>query len=228
MNILISHNQYKLIIESHKEFNEIDIIPSMDQDVNTIVQPHIEDVETDIPYGINQYFDDRDRENLAHAILQKKDNKGSTKVIWQDRMNLDGLNDIAYVNLNYPIDLDIRLYDDEYNLHAKVKLKKFKDGYMIQYTEVYPIASGRKLGMRMYLKLSEILGKPIYSDYVQTQESRKAIWDKLYQLNPDKVLAYYRNKLYKVYNFNNIMTFGDGKLVYSKKPNYLPQLVLIP
>lgn len=228
MKIIISDKQYKFLIESHKEFKEIDIIPSMSQDVYTTTQPNIEDIDPEIEYGLKHHFDDMERENLAHQILQKTSGKKSYKILWENKLNLNDLNDVAYVDLRYPVDLEIRLFDDNYHLHAKVKLKKFKDGYMVQFTEVYPIASGSRLGMKIYVKLVEVLNKPLYSDYIQTEEARRAIWEKIYMMYPDKLFAYYRNKLYKVYLFNKIMTFGDGKPVYSSKSNYSPLLVLMP
>jgi len=214
MKIKISEKQLRLLQEKRLEYDEIVMIPSFDDDIiSTRVQPHIEDVDPDVEYGIEHHYDDKLRNEIP-KLLQKKYERFGYKIIWENKLNIDGLRDIGYIEIGYPSDVYVRIFDNGYKLHLKIKLARYNDGYQIRITEVYPHARGKRLAMRTYLKLVEILNRNLYSDDTQTQESKKGIWEKLHSLYPNRVKAFANNMFYPI----NIV---DGEMYYRrKKPIY--------
>lgn len=235
MKIKISEKQLRLLQEKRLEYDEIVTIPSFDDEITSPrIQPKIVDVDPDVEYGIEHHYDDKSRNEIPKMLLKKKFEKFGYKIIWENKLNIDGLRDIGYVELAQPSDVYVRIFDSGYKLYLKIKLTRYKDGYKIILTEVYPHARGKRLAMRTYLKLVEILKRNLYSDDTQTQESKKGIWEKLYSLYPDRVKAFANNMLYPVKIIDGEMHYRRNKPIYwdmSKDYNQDyddVQLVLIP
>jgi hypothetical protein len=229
MKILLSEKQFESILEWNfrKEFKEIDIIPSDDR-IAPSRMSNIEDADIDTEFDINKHFDDRQRQFITHNVLKKTNKKLGKKIVWENKLDLDEYNDIAYIILNYPEKLHIDIYDDDYDIIMKIKLRKLLDGYQISYTSVAERASGKRLAIRSYLKFVEISKRPLYSDYTQTPESRFGIWYKLYELFPDKVKVFADGKIYDIKIIDNEMYYDDNKKVYDEENNLTPILKLIP
>lgn len=69
-------------------------------------------------------------------------------------------------------------------------LNKFLDGWQSNVVAAEPGARGKGLATQVYVKSSDFLKQPIYSDATQTDASRLGIWDKLIKSFPDRVVGY--------------------------------------
>jgi len=229
MKIILSEEQFEFLLEwkNRKEFKEIDIIPSDDR-IEPSRMPNIEDSDVDTEFDIDKHFDDRQRQFITHNVLKKTNKTLGKKIVWENKLNLDDYNDIAYIILNYPEKLHIDIYNADYDIIMKLKLRKLLDGYQISYTSVAEKASGKRLAIRCYLKFVETTKRPLYSDYTQTPESRFGIWYKLYELFPDKVHVFVNGKIYDIKMVDNEMYYDDNKKVYDEENDTNPILKLIP
>jgi hypothetical protein len=218
MRILLSKRQYNILIESEdkEEFVEIDIAKDIGR-LDTKTMPHIEDVDSDTEFNIQQHFNANTRDRIIHNIGKKTRRILGNKVIWRDKLNLDDYNDIAYVKVNNPEQIYIDLYTDDNQIAMSLKMRRLLDGYQITWSTVTKMAEGKRLAARCYVRLSEVIDLPIYSDSSQTEDSRYGIWYKLYEMHKKRLRVLVNKKEYKIKMVGNEMTYGNDKKVYSNE-----------
>lgn len=71
-----------------------------------------------------------------------------------------------------------------------VQMVEFQDGYQIENVRIDPAYRGKSLALKAYVAISDWTGGPLYSGPNQTQDSAAAIWAKLFQMYPNRVVAY--------------------------------------
>lgn len=71
-----------------------------------------------------------------------------------------------------------------------LSLEKFLDGFKSGAVAAEPRARGKNLAFEIYQAVSDTFHRPIYSDVTQTDASRLAIWNKLLQAFPDRVVGH--------------------------------------
>jgi len=69
-------------------------------------------------------------------------------------------------------------------------LATFKDGFKVNVVNAELEVKGKGLAIQLYKAVTSSTNKPIYSDSTQTAASKHAIWNKLIQQFPNKVVAY--------------------------------------
>jgi hypothetical protein len=69
-------------------------------------------------------------------------------------------------------------------------LTKFLDGWKSGVVASEEEARGKGLATKVYIRASDMLKQPIYSDTTQTDASRIGIWDKLIKQFPNRVVGY--------------------------------------
>lgn len=231
MKIIISDKQLLSLLESYhkQEFEEIDLIGDMER--RSFKIPAVSDINPDIDFDVQKHYDDNTRKTFQKNIGTIK--SFSQKILWQNKLNIDDYNDIGFVELNDMNRIKIRLYDDNFDMVLAMTIKRYKNGYQIASTITSDLGAGKKIAFRTYVKLSQYIKKPIYSDTTQSNGSRYGIWYKLYNVFPNKVFTVYDDELYPIKMIDGEMFFGDyNKKVYNDK-NYnsldqTPLLVLLP
>lgn len=234
MKIILSEKQIMKLFENKQEFDEVVIMRTLSREKNNV--PYVPSQENkNVPsISIRQYYNDEFRKNYERTALINREQ--GIKIIWEDMLNIENYNDICYIHLNNINLLHIKLYDNQKNEILYMELKKFRDGYQISWTGVSTLAAGKRLAIKTYIRLSEYLKKPIYSDEIQTLASKSGIWEKLYELIPSRVKVLYDNVIYDVNkNMNNDLIFKNKiKIYYSgiefenERLSDNPILVLMP
>jgi hypothetical protein len=167
-------------------------------------------------------------------ILNKeyKLDEDSVNVEWKNELKIDDYNDIGY-QMRYDDTLNVVLYNNNNYVILEIDLNPFLDGYTISYTRGTRMTSGKRIGARTYLRFVDVFKMPIYSDNVQTVESRYGIWYKLFEMAPNRIFAFEteESKSYPIFlNDNNEMCYyknGSLRYVYDKNKDIVI-LKLIP
>jgi len=195
MKIILSEEQLKFLLEwTHKEeFDEVYIMPPFSR-IGSKSQINLSDIEND-------------------SLKNEK------KLIWKNKLNLDNYFDIAYIESDNPKLIKIKIYDESKNIVMLVDmLESFLDGNQIKYTSVSTEASGKKLGAKCYARIVELTKKPLYSDEIQTEETKYGIWFKLYEQFPNKIFAYSNGKDNKIKKIGREFYYNKNKKVYRMHP----------
>jgi hypothetical protein len=230
MKVIISDKQLLSLLESYhkQEFEEIDLIGDMER--RSFKIPAVSDINPDIDFDVQKHYDDNTRKTFQKNIGTKK--SFSQKILWQNELNIDDYNDIGFVELNDMNRIKIRLYDDNFDMVLAMTIERYMDGYQVVATITSDLGAGKKIAFRTYVKLSQYIKKPLYSDSTQTNGSKYGIWYKLFNVFQNKVFAVYENERYPIKMVNGEMTFSDNKKVYRDSDDddfdETPLLVLLP
>ena len=97
-----------------------------------------------------------------------------------------------YVIFGYPHNNKIPKRDIPYESQVAffVSIEGYNDGFRINDVRVEPQFRKNRIGIKLYLMLSDFFKKPIYSGRTQTQHSKNGIWYKLIDLYPDRVVGF--------------------------------------
>jgi hypothetical protein len=216
MKIIISNKQFSYLIESNfrKEFGEIDIIGSLDRDEGSTYYP-INDYPEEI--DIHKLHDSSRRDNFIYNYA-KKYGAMSSKILWRNMLNIENFNDVAYIQVYQSDKINVVVFDENSKIVIKIFMGFFLDGYQIRYTHVSSKYSGKKYGLKTYLKIVDYTKKPLYSDYTQSPESRYAIWYKLYQMFPNRVVVFIEGETHPIKMIDNEMYYDV--MVNGEKKSY--------
>ena len=107
---------------------------------------------------------------------------------------------------------DIFLFNKEDKPIAYASFENFNDGLQTKLVVKSKNTDIRNLGIMLYEAIVNDLKLPIYSDYQQTEASRKKIWFELFKKYPERVVAY------------NIKTQKISKITNPKDNEFDPQL----
>ncbi len=129
------------------------------------------------------------------------------KILWNNKLNIEDYNDVGYTYKDGNI--TINLYDNDENIILTLELTMFFDGYGVNYVNVSDLGAGKKLSLRTYLRFVDFFNIPLYSDNMQTDISKRGIWYKLYELYPERVSVFFKQKEYPIINDNGKMKFID-------------------
>ena len=100
---------------------------------------------------------------------------------------------------------------------AYLGLTKFLDGWKSGAVATEVEARGQGLATSIYLKASDLLNQPIYSDTTQTDASRLGIWNKLIQQVPERVVGFNQKT-----NQDLPLSIGNnGPVVNKNQPLYV-------
>lgn len=135
------------------------------------------------------------------------------KPFWENEMNIENYNDIAFVTNSRNKHYHILLYNEN-NVYLDFQVTEENFGYMVFSISVTKDASGKGLGQKIYRRFVEMFNVPLYSDRIQTYSSRYKIWENLYIKTPDKVGCYMNGKHYKI-EIDGYEMMCNGRKVYS-------------
>jgi len=234
MKIILSEKQIMKLFENKQEFDEIVIMKTLSREKNNVTYTPSPENKNAPSISVRQYYNDEFRKNYQYTAHINRE-KG-IKYIWENMLNIENYNDICYIELNNINLLHIKLYDNQKNQILDMELKKFRDGYQISWTGVSTLAAGKRLAIKTYIRLSDYLKKPLYSDEIQTLASKKGIWEKLYELMPNRIKVLFNNVIYNVNkNMNNDLIFKNKIKIYYSGTEFEnerlgdnPILVLMP
>jgi len=236
MKIILTEKQvYKILENNFGEYTEIrtsyEDIPRLD---NVKYMFHYAKNKT-APFDANDYFNnDKKLNTLSKSYYSNVGQYNFKKyhIIMENQLNIDDLYDVTYFTLPKTEDLFVELYDTDGDMALSLEMMKFGDGFSITFVNVPNKYQGRGLAIKTYLKFVEVTNKPLYSDITQTEASKKGIWEKLYKLYPNRILAYKNKKTYPVEYRDNKLMFYDEKTdsykdIYDTS-GYIAVLKLIP
>lgn len=185
MNILITESQYKLLLERHQEFDEIRINKNGSRNVS-----HLDKIDT-----------------IRNIKLRNK----FSKLLWENKLNIQNFNDIAFDN--YDNLIKIYLYDNNGKVIFFLMLTKEEYGYAVAGVASHIDVAGMGLGQKVYIKFVNEFQTPLFSDKLQTYSSKYGIWEKLYQKIPSKIGCVKGQSFYGV-------EMKDGELMCNGEPVY--------
>ena len=97
-----------------------------------------------------------------------------------------------------------------------VGLDEYYDGFCVDNVRVEPSVRGHHYGMKLYLAIAHYFNKPIYSGKQQTTASNNAIWKKLIELHPDRVVGFDQKTRFDL----KLKATSRGPIVNGKEPIY--------
>lgn len=109
------------------------------------------------------------------------------------KQSLPATNEFPYeieVILDIPLSYRFFVMNDNNDPVLYAGMSKMLDGYKTGVVAGDDSISGQGLGYKLYLRASDYLNAPLYSDASQTDSSRYGIWAKLIALVPERIVAY--------------------------------------
>ena len=132
---------------------------------------------------------------------EKEKSEGKLNYLWQNKLNLGSLMDFAFGD---EIKIDVYLHDIQ-TILGYIVLENFEDGFSVVDIHISEEFGGKEYGLNIYVKLTKLLNKPIYSGQSQTIFSRKGIWKKLMDRYPENVVGYHNGS-------DQYLEMRDGEL----------------
>jgi hypothetical protein len=113
--------------------------------------------------------------------------------------------------------LDIFAFENDNKYPAiYLGLCNYYDGFRVDNVRVEPSLRGHHYGMKLYLAVVKNYNKPLYSGAMQTTASNNAIWKKLIEIYPDKVVGFDQ----KTKSDLQLKVTSRGPVVNDKEPVY--------